>query len=240
MNGLLVCATKPEWSELKKSLVFERVNSPIPLYQLKNQNIQLLQVGIGPEMAQKNLQAYFGQQTPDWILHFGLSGGLDPQLAVGDCLLAEKILTTHNSINTDPRWNIKITEIGQKNKINFKTGIQFSSDMVLARPTQKKLALEKYHAIGVDMESYWVAEAAQKKQIPYYFLRSVFDTATEDLSPLANANTITPEGQLTPAGLATSLIKNPKLILSLPQYQKKAAIANKKLAQLILDFLNTL
>ncbi|MFS2021811.1 hypothetical protein ACEN88_35270, partial [Massilia sp. CT11-108] len=58
-------------------------------------------------------QARPGQERPaGWagIISFGCAGGLDPDLACGDCVVATAVLTPDGLVATDPDWSLSLKQ----------------------------------------------------------------------------------------------------------------------------------
>lgn len=235
MKGLLVCATKPEWAELKKHFSFTKKElSELVLYEAAGQSFDLLQVGIGPQKAIKAFDQLIKQYKPAWILHFGLSGGLTHSLKVGDCLLAHEIISLEGKLQTKTDYHSALLDYASSQGIPLKVGRHFTSATVINTPTEKHHTHQKYNVESVDMETYPIACKTSEAGIPYYFIRSVFDTAGEDLTFLSQSHTLTAKGDVNALGIASSIVRNPKLIMSLPRFQKQAALAHKNLIPLVL------
>lgn len=240
---LLVCATRSEWGELKKSIQFvkDQAVSAHPFYHgtFKDTPVLLSQMGIGPkraaEHAQFVLQNLRGKISG--VIHFGLSGALVAGLKTADLILAQQIINEKNEVaKSDSQLFNHALEILQKNNIPHQTSNLFTSSTVLETPEHKKEMAEKFKAHMVDMESYPYAKACELANLPYLAIRAIWDPIDWDLS--AFKSPIKLNGDINIIGITESLVKSPKLLLSLPQYQSATAKASKILAKTLCSLIS--
>ena len=219
ISELLIFATKPEAGEWEK------------------RGIPFFQVGIGPTAVarkEKELVQILGKGITR-VLHIGLAGALDQALRAGDISLPQSITDGKTTLKPDAFLFSQLEKAINAARLTVFKGPLFSSETVLETAVQKKEAGEKWGAQTVDMESFWVAQICAREKIPYVALRGVFDALDKDLSALAEANLMTPEGNLNPAGLIGLPLK-PKLLFQLPQFQSVMNRTNKKLFRIYKEF----
>lgn len=223
----LVCATKPEWSLVKKNIPFVQVEGCERFYQ-SGDNLFLLQTGIGPQRALESVVAVFQKYRPERVIHFGVSGGLDETLKAGDVLTPSEIVMSkfQNLVLNDSLPGVA--------KAKF-----FTSQTVLSTPEEKKDVFSKTGCAAVDMESYPLAQFFLQNKISYLSLRGIFDEVDHDLSVLGEAQTMSANGELLPLNLAMGLIKKPKLIMSLPQFQRAMSLVSKNIWNILQEQLST-
>lgn len=234
---LLLCATKPEWGELKKSFPNYKRDPGIdvPFYDL-GPGVQLGQIGLGSERAGHNVKNRLDTLTPKpkLVVHFGLAGGLDPRLKVGDLVLPDKILCEAGDFVALGEGELKKT--AEVLQMAFFSGSLYSSSSVLETPDQKQKIFGKTGALAVDMESFAVAILCRERGIPYVSIRAIFDPFDWNLADLAAAQSIDAGGEVNKKGLAIGVCKNPRLLLSLPKFQRAASFANKVITRALLEF----
>lgn len=240
---LLVCATRPEWGELKKSIAFTKdpTISAHPFYQGTYKSIPVLlsQMGIGPQRAAEHVQFILQNLRGKiaGVIHFGLSGALVDGLKTADLILAQQIINEKNEmLKSDSKLFDHALEVLQKNNISYQTAHLFTSSTVLETPEHKKEMAEKFKVQIVDMESYPYAKACELANLSYLSIRAIWDPVDWDLSALQNPMKIT--GEINASGMISSFIKSPKLLLSLPQYQSATSKASQVLAQTLLQLIS--
>ncbi len=233
---LLICATKPEWSPFKKWLNLSRdLSFDFPLWAgtYGQKNISLLQTGIGPQRARLVLDAYLKKYpTPSQVINMGLCGGLHPQVVNGDLLVISTIHEEDNpSLLTSSGMSNQILSLGQDNSRTIKEGSLFTSKRVLETPADKKAVFESSGATVVDMEAYEIA--SQLKEIPFAVVKAVFDSALDDVGDLMKMDSLSPEGNISLKKAATGVLRHPKLMKSLPTFQRMTSKATNNLSVLI-------
>ncbi|HEY1449146.1 MAG TPA: hypothetical protein VGF33_11485 [Caulobacteraceae bacterium] len=122
-------------------------------------------------------------EPPAALLSFGLCGGLDPTLQVGDMVLGETVTTAESCFTADPDWTRQLAAAVPGARL---TGIAAGDEIAASRAT--KAALRAGTGAGaVDMESHLVAAAAARLGVPFAVLRSVSDRADHAISHAAQA-----------------------------------------------------
>lgn len=238
---LLVCATKPEWSPLKKQIPFKRHanRKEIVLYSglYRGKEVWLLQTGIGTERAQRSLSILFDElkARPNMIIHFGFSGALKENLKTADMILPSEILSEEGEKETFPPSIISKTKFLLKElQLPVCEGIFYTTKTVLKTPKDKKEAGTRHGAIAVDMESFPVATFCRQKGVPLLAMRAIWDPLEWDLTSLHSLNPTTPQGEINKALGVKMIFKNQALLRTLPKYHSATSKATLPLARFIL------
>ena len=115
---------------------------------------------------------------------------------------------------------------------SVRVGRFVSTDQIVARASEKARFATCTQAIGLDMESWALAEEAQRAGIPFVIVRSVSDGADEDL-PLDFNLFLRPSGWLQ--GLKTVLFA-PSCLLGIDRLRRQSAVAGKTLTEFYLRY----
>ena len=166
-------------------------------------------IGIGKTNTRNNVDAllsrHYASQTGEPIqglLFLGFAGALDPALRTGDLVLAPRF----HQANATPTGQRADSEDGTGRKQQlaqaraadgkmFDLGLKAASEAGLeVSPTDsltvdrlistsaEKLELARHYPVAsVNMEDYWVAEAAAEAGVPFLAARVVLDLAGQDL-----------------------------------------------------------
>jgi len=232
----LLCATKPEWGPLKNWGPWKQIlKSPASYHlEIEGKSLTLIQLGLGPKKAEESLKTALDHfPRPDRILHFGVSGSLVPEHKIGDVFWISNIITS----DSDPHkeGHVRAIQIlSQADAIRL-----FTSPTVLYTPSEKKAAADQFGAHLVDMESFPCAKICAEKQIPYFAVRSIFDTVDMDLSILNKVDSIKADGNLSLSGLAEGFVKKPKLLFQLPHIKSASDKAIKACCHAVEEFIKT-
>lgn len=234
-STLIVVALKAEWSFLNRNRSFKQISgSPLLYVSTEDPSLALLQTGVGPGRATSSFENFFIRHTTGQVLHIGTCGALDPALKCGDVFLSRVLINTDGK-KIEAQLTEKILHSLKNPALSLKSGVTLCSEKILKNQDEKKSAHEKFLADTVDMESFTVAKTCQEKDIPYLNARGIFDEAHEDLADMARSHTAA--GNLAPAGLMADLIASPKLILKLPEMQRRLTLIQKHLAVVVKWFL---
>ncbi|MFZ0109617.1 MAG: adenosylhopane nucleosidase, partial [Pseudolabrys sp.] len=113
------------------------------------------------------------------IISFGIAGGLAPELAAGDWVVASGVANGQGVIATDRAWTQRLLEIlpgaAHANVLGANT--------VIASPEEKFQLHDETGAAAVDMESHIAAEVAAAHGIPFAACRVILDAAHRILPP---------------------------------------------------------
>ena len=173
--------------------------------------------GFGSERAARAVEALVAHGAGA-IVSAGIAGGLDPTLAPGHIVLAERVRDPRGEEHpTDREWRERLLAKLQGG-VACSIGPMLESSRVLARAEEKRAAHMRTGAIAVDMESAAVVIAAARAHAPCLVLRAVCDPAsfTMPWSALAGVDAI---GHPRLARLALALMRHPFEIKQLLKLQ---------------------
>ncbi|RMF99334.1 MAG: purine phosphorylase, partial [Gammaproteobacteria bacterium] len=125
----------------------------------------------------------------------GTAGGLDPDLAPGALLLpAELRLAGGERLRLPADWHAAVHTCLAA-RLPVVAGPLVSSRSAVGDAVARQRLRERSGALAVDMESYWLAQAAAAAGVPLLVLRAVADPAAARLPPPLLA-ALTPDGGL--------------------------------------------
>ena len=130
--------------------------------------------GPGPWRVTQRLHGMLDSGAP-WagIISFGCAGGLDPDLACGDCVVATGVLTPDGLIATDPDWSRALLD----RLPDARPGLLAGVDAPVATAAAKAALWRDTGAAAVDMETHAAALAARRHGLPFAACRVVLDPA---------------------------------------------------------------
>ncbi len=138
--------------------------------ELEGRPVVLVANGPGPRLARQAAQAVEENQRLDALVSYGFCGALDPALSVNDVVVASGV---------ESEAGILACHLAKRQAGILAPQIVFSTDHVVGT-AQEKAELRKSGAGVVEMEAAGVASYAQQRGIPFYCIRVVTDSATQD------------------------------------------------------------
>jgi nucleoside phosphorylase len=171
----------------------------------------------------------------DLVLTSGVAGGLRDDLSVGQLVLSERLLTCRelNFQNAEiiippGEWISRFVLTLNGCQISYALGPMMTSPRpITSRADKHRAYLESGGAISVDMESSAVGAEAERRGLPFVCLRTILDTANEDV---VGARLLDQDGRLRPLPAAKSLITSPRLIVGAAHLLKNLWLATHSLA----------
>lgn len=133
----------------------------------------------------------------DTLLFSGVAGGINPELKIGDLIVANK-LSQHDLditafghphgyvpggevyVNTDENLKNIALEVAKQNDIKIIEGIIATGDQFVSDEKRKKFIETTFDADALEMEGASVAVVCDALNIPCLILRAISDTADMD------------------------------------------------------------
>ncbi|MGA7921086.1 MAG: hypothetical protein WCA38_15600 [Candidatus Acidiferrales bacterium] len=189
--------------------------------------------GAGPKQARTAMTKIMKEQEGiNLCVSSGLAGALAASLRVGQVVAARSVLA-ESEVEADDR-NLLLSsgplvafaqEAGATAVHRF-----YSADRVITRSEEKKhLGL---HSDAVEMESFKVMFAAAEQGIPAIAIRSISDTADEDL-PWDIDRIFTDEGQISMPRVLGEVLRHPGSVSSLVRLGQNSKTAATSLAHFL-------
>ena len=183
--------------------------------------VRTLVTGIGPRNAAKAIEQAIESSHPELVLTCGFAGALDPDLALGSIVFSADAETGLDQI---------LRDLGA-------APVEFHcSDRIAARAAEKRGLWERTSAAAVEMESGVIRQICRAHRIPAATVRSISDTAQEDL-PLDFNALLKPDCQIDLRKLVWSLMMRPGKILALMSFQRRVNKAARRLGETLRELL---
>jgi adenosylhomocysteine nucleosidase len=237
-------AVTDEIDSVVKDIVVEKTGptNPWPLLIGKygQTRVLLIQTGVGKRGAEGALEFVLNHYPVLAIICFGFGGGLTPELEVGDLILCQKLLCEASSAAGDAYYsdryliNMAMQAMEAKRMKVFSAN-SLTADRLITTPEEKERLAEAYRAQIVDMENYWLAKKASKRNVPFLGVRAISDTSTESLPPLDHF--IGPSGERLWQGALRHFLVRPRELIRLPRIYLNSRQARINLTQFFRAFI---
>jgi hopanoid-associated phosphorylase len=159
------------------------------------------------------------------VISIGLAGAVSPHLKVGDCVIADQIMTGAEEWDCHEGWQVRLmSRLPYAHQGQF-----FGSDMIIEKPETKTGLYNATGALAVDMESQVAARFARARNLPLAGLRVISDDASHVLPPAALV-AMKPDGGIAIGRVLGSLLRKPAQV---PALIRTARASNKAFAELL-------
>jgi adenosylhomocysteine nucleosidase len=187
--------------------------------EVRFERLRVLTTGMGPQNARAAFSAAVAAERFNWVVTAGIAGGLDPALCVGD-----------GCFDVDPEF----PRTAQLASLGLTPGICALVSRVAVTSAEKARLRAETGARLVDMESAAIRQLARAAGIPSATVRTVSDTADEDL-PLNFGDLVDANQQLLTSKLAWAILRSPGKIPALMRLQRSIGMATGRLATVLAE-----
>jgi len=158
------------------------------------------------------------------VISFGVAGGLDPTLAPGALVLAERVHDGAKVYPADPDW-LSALHRALPEGIG---GALAGADAAVTAVADKAALRQRTGALAVDMESHIAARFARARGLPFAACRVVIDPAGRAVPPAALAG-MAADGSTDIGAVLRSLLAAPGQIGGLLRLARDASAARAAL-----------
>jgi len=141
--------------------------------------VVLHRCGWGMAHAARGVRALVDHHKPDLIVNYGVSGGMNPDIQLGDTVIASSsipCLGRAYTANKAEATDQALAEFAAGVLLNAKTAPVCTSQALIVNIKRKARIAAKTGAVCCDMETYTAAKAANELGIPLLVIRSLSDT----------------------------------------------------------------
>jgi nucleoside phosphorylase len=224
----IVVALAVEAAPLVKHLGLRRDRNVdgLPRYRDEADRIVLLQAGMGARGVAR-VVASLG--TPGVLLSAGFCGGVGSGVDPGDLVVASQVIRHAESFPADPFLLETATAAAKAIGFPFHVGTILTVDEIM---TTGEAALGRGDGpiVAVDMESAYLAEAAEWRGIPFLAIRVVSDTVAEPWAARGSAF-LASDGRIKPMAVAAALLQHPSWTIPMLHLASRLRIATRHLAR---------
>jgi adenosylhomocysteine nucleosidase len=198
--------------------------------------VAIIVTGVGRKNAEQSVREFLATNSPELVLTCGFTGGLNPDLKLGDVVFETVNAPLAPSLSPPGGERVsggtgeglvsKLAAAGAK-PVKF-----FCADRIATTVAEKKKLRAETGADAVEMESGAIHAVCRERGISCAMVRVISDTAGEDL-PLDFNRLFKPDMSLDYGKLAWAIAKSPGKIGALLKLQKQTRFAAEKLAEVL-------
>ncbi len=195
--------------------------------------VAAIATGIGINRARETARRAFESLSPvDFAISTGVAGALSEGLTAGDVIVADRFaLQSESGANqvvamSAPELD-RVKNALRAVAIHFSVGAILTSPHPLVTAAAKRRAKAETGAIAVEMESAAIALEAARCSIPFACVRTILDTADDEV---IGAEVADEQGRVRPLRAASFIVRHPAAIVTLGRLARNLGIATKSLA----------
>ncbi|MBI4336401.1 MAG: hypothetical protein HY683_01030 [Chloroflexi bacterium] len=156
------------------------------------QEALLLVTGVGRQRVVAAMETVLPQYHPEALLSLGYAGALQPGLAAGPLVVAERVLHLEEgpaaslgaALEPDSGLLKQVLAAAEGAMLAHRLGPLLTAERIVATSADKRDLGSLTGALAVDMETYWAGVAAGQAGTPFAAVRAVVDTLEQSLPPV--------------------------------------------------------
>ena len=231
MRVLLTFAVEPEFAAFRQLGEFETSHigeQMLHSAQIGRAGVDVILTGMGPANATRAMNAALATAAPyTFCISSGFCGALKADYPVGDILVAQAVAPVSGKRTIECSSGLVTRAWYDGAKMVKKV---FSSDQIIAS-AEEKARLAPF-ADAVDMESFYVLEAAAVRKLPGVAIRVVSDRFDQDM-PVDFSTTVDDKGNVRIGGVLKKVAMHPIHIPALIRLGRESKTAAQGLANFL-------
>ncbi|MDP1798081.1 MAG: 5'-methylthioadenosine nucleosidase [Planctomycetaceae bacterium] len=188
--------------------------------------IVLVESGTGQARARRAVQALDDAHHPKWILSCGFAGALQAGVKVGQILVPNRFVTPEQ-----PEIHVEVSMPHQPDR-GLHVGSLLTVEHIVHTVAEKKTLGEQFQSVGVDMESYTIAEYCKSQHKRFFAVRVFSDDMSADL-PKEVLSLMGPTGAVRMGAVLGALWNRPSSAQDMWKLREQAISASEHLANFL-------
>ena len=226
-------ALQAEVSACLASLSVQRETAVAVFPVFEVEGAVICQTGIGPR-ARTAADAVLSEYNATAVLSVGIAGGLHPDLKAGDVVVCEHVdheshrgSGVEDTIASHPGLMEAAEAAAWGLDLPVRTGSSITVDEVAWGEAEKAAHHSwKAHDI-VEMESYWIGEAAAARRLPFLAVRTISDGPSDEIS---QTGAVRDDGTFDQEALLAYLREHPEAAAALTGQAERSKLGLGNLA----------
>jgi adenosylhomocysteine nucleosidase len=202
------------------------------------QNIVLVRSGVGRQRAEDATLQVIDRFQPSTLISIGYAGAVQPDLNVGDLVIADTIIEEKKKgkYSPDSGWLNRAKDVPYPEGFKAVVGGLLTVDNVIHDSLSKQKIGENYSVQAVEMETSAIAKVAEEKDIPLLSLRVISDRLDQEL--LDSSSFLGSDGEISTLKAGWYVLTHPGSIKSALSLSSQTQIATQALTKFLSDLLH--
>ena len=188
--------------------------------------IAVVESGTGQVRARRAVQSLVDAHHPRWIISCGFAGALQAGAKVGQMLVPNRFITPGQ-----PDVHVDVTMPHEPDRGLYVGGL-VTVDHIVHTVAEKQNLGDEFQAIGVDMESYAIADYCKREQVRFFAVRTFSDDMSKDL-PKEVLSLMGPTGAVRMGAVFGALWNRPSSAQDMWHLREQAITASENLANFL-------
>jgi adenosylhomocysteine nucleosidase len=202
------------------------------------QSIVLVRSGVGQQRAEDATLQVIDRFKPSTLVSIGYAGAVQPELNVGDLVIADTIIKEKKKGEyfPDSDWLNRAKDVACPEGFKAVVGGLLTVDNVIHDSLSKKELGENYSVQAVEMETSAIAKVAEEKNVPILSLRVISDRLDQEL--LDSSSFLGSDGEISTIKAGWYVLTHPGSIKSALSLRSQTQIATQALTKFLSDLLH--
>lgn len=197
---------------------------------LAEHQISIIETGVGMAAAARATADVITLRQPEWVISAGFAGSLRPEIKRGHLLMPNSVIDTdHRTLGI----NLQFDSDTLHKSPALHVGRLLTVDSIVRDPKHRIDLAAQYDAIGVDMETWAVAETCRLEKVRFLSTRIVSDGADDKLPPQLEKLLDQPTTAARLGAAAGAVFRRPSIVKEMWQLKKNALLATDRLARFL-------
>ena len=179
--------------------------------------------GVGPARGHAAAASVIAAAGPDVVVLVGIAGGLDPDLAIGDLVVPDRVEDATSGAVTRPIAPPQLTP----------RGTLLTTDGLLD-PTELRTHVER-GLLAADMEASGVGAACHEAGVSWSVIRAISDRMDDGLVDGSTMDMLRPDGTPDLRAVARTVLTRPRTVPRLIRLGRDMDLATKVAARCAMD-----
>jgi adenosylhomocysteine nucleosidase len=202
------------------------------------QSIVLVRSGVGRQRAEDATLQVIDRFQPSTLVSIGYAGAVQPELNVGDLVIADTIIEEKKKreYSPDSDWLNRAKDVSCPEGFKAVVGGLLTVDNVIHDSLSKQELRKNYSVQAVEMETSAIAKVAEEKGVPLLSLRVISDRLDQEL--LESSSFLGSDGEISTLKAGWYVLTHPGSIKSALSLRSQTQIATQALTKFLSDLLH--
>lgn len=202
-------------------------------------NIVLVRSGVGGQRAKDSTLQVIDTFQPKALISIGYAGAVQPELNVGDLVIADSIMKAdveeNRKYHPDPDWLERALNIPCPDGVKKVVGGLLTVSTVINDPAAKRDLGESYGVQAVEMETAAIAKVAEDRGLPFLSVRVISDSIDDEL--LDSSSFLGGDGEISTLKAGWYVLTHPGSIKSAISLRAHTQLGTQVMTSFLSDLL---